>query len=169
LLIGSWADADRLIDQPFPAVRGVDPVEPGAIRRRLEVLEWDADVHSDGSRTPGASHAVVAPATMVSTFALPSYWTVGDPPMYEDGLARLPPTFLDQIPAPGNKMMVTNWSLTTFRYLRLGEYVESTTTLVRIARKTTRLGEGAFLTLRTEYSDATGEPVASRDLTVFRY
>jgi hypothetical protein len=166
---GSWEDAERLLHVPFPTVRGVDAVEAGAIRRRLEVLEWDSEVHVVPADHAPEGHEIVAPATMIGTFAMPAYWAAGDPPMYEDGLARLPPTFLEQIPAPGQKMVVTEWSLTTHRYLRVGELVYSTTTLVSLVRKTTRLGDGAFLTIRTDYVDENGGLVASRALTVFRF
>lgn len=167
---GTWADAEALIGKPFPSVAGADAVEAGAVRRRLEVLEWDCPLHTDRATAIHLGYRdIIAPATMTGIFAMPAYWQPGDPPMYEDGLAKLPPLFLDHIPAPGQRMVATGWSLRHHRYLHPGDRVKGTTTVARIDRKRTRLGDGAFITLQTEYFDTDDELVATRELTVFRF
>jgi 3-methylfumaryl-CoA hydratase len=168
LRIGTWEETEEFVGTSFPTVRGADAVEAGAIRRRLEVLEWDCPLHCD-THGSGSDGGPIAPATMVGTFAMPAYWVPGDAPMYEDGMAKLPPLFLDQIPAPGARMLVTEWALETYRYLRPGDQVNATTTVMSAERKRTRLGEGVFLTLRTEYTDQRDVVVAVRELTVLRF
>jgi len=170
LTMGSWDDTENFKGKPMPLLIGADAVEAGAIRRQLEALEWDCPLHSDADFAAEYGYrAVIAPATMVGAFSLPAYWAPGDAPMYEDGLSKLPSTSLDLIPAPGTRMVVTDWRLETHRYLQLGDRVRSVSTLIDVQRKATRLGDGAFLTVRTEFRDQADEPVATRELTIFRF
>ncbi|MPZ25616.1 MAG: hypothetical protein GEV12_04015 [Micromonosporaceae bacterium] len=167
---GTWAETESYLERPFPTTTGPDPVELGSIRRRLEVLEWDCPLHTD--RAAAVRHGygdVIAPATMLGTYAMPAYWQPGDPPLYQQQTAKLPPLYLENIPAPGERMSATDWSIHVYRYLEVNDRVSSTTRLVDINRKRTRLGDGAFLTIETVYTDHRGGPVGRTRLTVFRF
>jgi len=73
LRIGTWEETEEFVGTSFPTVRGADAVEAGAIRRRLEVLEWDCPLHCD-THGSGSDGGLIAPATMVGTSVAP--WPV---------------------------------------------------------------------------------------------
>jgi hypothetical protein len=167
---GTWEETERYLERPFPTTTGPDAVELGSIRRRLEVLEWDCPLHTDRAEAMRHGHPdVIAPATMLGIYAMPAYWQPGDPPLYQEQTAKLPPLYLEDIPAPGPRMVATDWSLHVYRYLHLNDRVSSTTRLVDINHKRTRLGDGAFLTVETVYEDQHGAAVGRSRLTVFRF
>ena len=79
VVLGTWEDAEALVGQVLLSFTGADRVNIPDIRRRLEVLGWDAPIHYDENAARRAGHeGIVSPATMVISWVLPAYWSPGD-------------------------------------------------------------------------------------------
>src|SRR5262245_17993777 len=99
---GTWEDADAAIGTELARFTGADQVTLADIRRRLEVLAWDCPLHYDDEAARGQGYrGVVAPATMLMTWATPAYWEPGNPRPQLDDPALVPPLAVTRVPAPG--------------------------------------------------------------------
>lgn len=128
-----------------------DPVNQPAIRN------WCDAMGLVNPRYTGAVADVIAPAAMLCTWTMP-----GSIPMPEDPLCPRAKAFslLNQQGYSG--LMGTSYEEESLRPLRLGELLSGTVFLTGISeRKKTGLGEGYFLTTRTEFANQAGEPVGS--------
>lgn len=167
---GTWEETRSYLNREFPSVAGADAVERGAIRRRLEVLEWDCPLHLDDDAARALGYdGIIAPATMVETFAIPPYWQPGDPSAQPGDPAALPPLVLREIPAPGRSMVATGMETEYLQPLYVGDTVHSVSKLVDVVMKRTRLGDGAFLTVETVFFNQRDERIAVGRMTVFRF
>lgn len=167
---GTWEDAERWVGRELAQYRGADDVTVGDIRRRLEVLAWDCPLHYDEAvaRTYGY-RTVVSPATMLMTWAMPAYWSPGDPrPTLDDG-ALLPSYAFTKIPAPGDCMFATESETEYLEPVYPGDRISAASVLLGITRKRLSIGDGAFFVVETTYTKQTGEAVGVERLTVFRY
>lgn len=167
LACGTWDDARAMIGPPLLRLQGVDPVEAGAIRRLLEVHEWDLPPAYDRDAARQAGYRdVVAPATSYLSFALPPYWSPGDPPLPAHVIPPLP---YRHVPGEGSMMIATSVSVRLGEPLHPGDVVSSTWWLRSVTPKTTRLGAGAFLTFEARFATQRGDEVAREHTTVLRY
>src|ERR1041384_1920959 len=99
---GTWEDAERCVGRELARHEGAADVPVGDARRRLEVLAWDCPLHYDEAVARHYGYrTVVAPATMLMTWAMPAYWAPGDPRPTRDDGALLPSYPFTKIPAPG--------------------------------------------------------------------
>ena len=167
---GTWEDAESLVGRELGGYQGADEVTVGDIRRRLEVLAWDCPLHYDEAVARQHGYrGVVAPATMLMTWAMPPYWSPGDPRPQLDDAALLPTYPFTQIPAPGQFMFATSSETEYHEPVYPGDRITATSVLVDITRKRLSVGDGAFFLIETTYSKQTGEVVGIERLTVFRY
>src|SRR2546429_1022864 len=66
---------------------GVDEVTLNDIRHKLEVYCFDCPLHYDAQVAQAHGYrTVVAPVAMTSLWAVPPYWTPGEPPPFAPGL-----------------------------------------------------------------------------------
>lgn len=168
--IGTWEETEAAVGTVIACLEGVDPVSESGIRRRLEVLGWDAPIHySDEAARAAGYDGILSPATMVITWVLPPYWSPGDPrPQLSDPIL-LPRFALRQIPAPGDTLFGTGC---TTRYLQpayVGDRISGEVVFAGYTRKRLKIGDGAFMVAATRYSNQRGEVIALEEITVFRY
>lgn len=169
LATGSWEDAEAFLGKPLTPVEGIDEVTRPAIRQRLEVFELDCPLHLDPQVAQEHGYRdVVAPQTMIMTWAMPAYWKPGDAAGTHESILW-PPMDLLQIPAPGEQVFGTDSELEFFAPVHPGDRITSVSKLVDINRKRTRVGDGAFMTLEIDYTNQHGELVARGRLSGFRY
>lgn len=133
-------------DFAAPGIRwGVDVVEAGAVRRYVEVLEFDCPLH--------AGLDAVAPSTSLSTWMLPAMWAAGDPPIFtseerdaEPERSPIKGTRPDGMPLT-SAYMATDYEVDYLRPVRIGDRLgRSGNRLIRCEPKATRIGRGAFTT-----------------------
>ncbi|MGE0309884.1 MAG: MaoC family dehydratase N-terminal domain-containing protein [Acidimicrobiia bacterium] len=164
---GTWDDARALIGPPLLEMRGADQVDRSAIRRLLEVHEWDYPVAYDTAAAEDAGLPdIVAPATSYLTFALPAYWSPGDPPLES---YVIPPLPYRSVPGEGSMMIATAVQIEFAAPLHPGDRVTSTWWLRSVVPKTTRVGAGAFLTFEALFANQRGDEIARERTTVLRY
>jgi hypothetical protein len=107
---------------------------------------------------------------MFMIYAFPPYWTPGEPRQNDPGwryMPKIPMVF--RAPGHGDGMMDTDCEVEFFEPIYAGDVISAVSKIVSITRKRTRVGEGAFIVVETEYTKQTGECVAIDRLTLFRY
>lgn len=167
---GTWEDAQSWVGRELTRYEGADEVTAGDIRRRLEVLAWGCPLHYDEAVAKEHGYrTVVAPATMLMTWAMPPYWSPGDPRPQLDDPAYIPGYPFTQIPAPGEFMFATESDTEYFEPVHPGDRITATSVLRSITRKRLSVGDGAFFLVETTYTKQTGDVVGIERLTVFRY
>jgi len=149
---------------------GVDEVTRSDIRRKLEVFCFDCPLHYDDeiARAHGF-RGVVAPVVMTPLWGMPAYWTPGEAVFYGPNLRPKPGGIRTDLPNvyPRGVNTATEWEY--FEPLYPGDRLEGNWKLVEIKPRTTRLGEGVFLTVETSIYKHSGELVAKNRNTGFRY
>jgi 3-methylfumaryl-CoA hydratase len=167
---GTWEDAQSWVGRELAEYHGADEVTVGDIRRRLEVLAWDCPLHYDEAVARRHGYrTVVAPATMLMTWAMPPYWSPGDPRPQPGDAALLPQYPFTQIPAPGEFIFATSSETEYLEPVYPGDRVSARSVLIDMTRKRLSVGDGAFFLIETTYVKQTGEVVGIERLTVFRY
>lgn len=167
---GTWEDAQSWVGRELGRYQGADEVTVGGIRRRLEVLAWDCPLHYDEAVAQHHGYrTIVAPVSMLMTWAMPPYWSPGDPRPRLDDAALLPSYPFTKIPAPGRLMFATSSETDYHEPVYPGDWITAASVLVDIIRKRLSVGDGAFFVIETTYTKQTGEVVGVERLTVFRY
>jgi acyl dehydratase len=155
LVAGTWDDARALVGQQLASFTAADPVERGAIRRLLEVHEWDWP--------PGQE---VAPASTYLTFALPAYWSPGDPSI---GRYVIPPLPFRTVPGEGSMMVASDVDVAFGAPIRVGDRLRATYWLRGVTEKATVVGSGAFLDFEARFTNQRDELVAAELVRTLRY
>jgi N-terminal half of MaoC dehydratase len=170
LAFGTWEDAEALVGAQLSQYVGVDPVNAADIRRRLEVLEWDCPLHYDHDLARELGHpSPPSPVTMLKTWVMPAYWRPGEP-RSDAGCGALLPrySYLD-IPAPGSAIFATNVKTVYHTDVYDGDALTAYPRFRSISRKSTSVGDGAFLVFETDYRNQDGKLVATEEFTIFRF
>jgi hypothetical protein len=164
---GTWDDAEACIGQELAVIEGVDLVSRQDVRRKLEVLRIESPLNTDDEVARSLGHkAAPAPTTMLPTWVMPAYWAPGDP---LDDRAYLPPLPICEIPAPGDSLFATQIRTEYGEPVYPGDRISATSSLVELTRKRTAVGDGAFMTVRTVYTNQDGTMVGVEHVTGFRY
>ncbi len=150
---------------------GVDEVSLNDIRRKLEVYCFDCPLHYDEAVARAHGYrTVVAPTAMTPLWAVPPYWSPGEPSPYAPGLRERNGTRRTEVPTPYSKGFNAASEWESFEPLYPGDKLRASWKLVTIDPKTTRLGEGVFLTYETQLSKQSGgELVLVSRNTQYRY
>ena len=152
------------------AFEGVDEVTRNDIRRKLEVYCFYCPLHYDEAAARAHGHrTIIAPATMAPLWAMPAYWSPGEPTIFAPGLREKNGTVGLDIPAPFSKGFNAASEMEFFEPLYPGERLRGTTKLSEITPKRTRLGDGVFLTSETTLTKPSGDRVAIQRSTAYRY
>lgn len=168
--LGTWEDAEALVGKEISRSQGIDSVNLPDIRRRLEVLTWDSPIHYDAAVAESVGYkGVVSPVTMVVTWCLPAYWTPGDPKPKPSDPVLVPFYPFPSIPAPGTALFASGCKVKYYHPVYPGDTISSRSTLLSVTRKQLKIGDGAFMVVRTDYYAGSDEPVATEEMTVFRY
>jgi 3-methylfumaryl-CoA hydratase len=167
---GTWEDAEALVGKQIGHSRGIDPVNLPDIRRRLEVLAWDSPIHYDEAAARSVGYdGIVSPTTMVVVWCLPAYWTPGDRTPKPDDPVLMPYYPFPSIPAPGTALFAVGCKTKYYAPMYPGDIISSRATLISVTRKRLKIGDGAFMVVRTNYYSELDTPIATEDMTVFRY
>jgi acyl dehydratase len=149
---------------------GADEVTRSDIRRKLEVYAFDCPLHYDEAVAKAHGYrAIIAPAAMTPLWAMPPYWSPGEPPIYAPGLQEKTGTVRVDIPTPFSKGFNASAEAEFFEPLYPGDRLRGTSKLTEISPKRTRLGDGVFLTAESRITKQTGELVAIQRSTGYRY
>jgi acyl dehydratase len=151
---------------------GVDEVTLNDIRRKLEVYCFDCPLHYDAQVAQAHGYrTVVAPVAMTSLWGVSPYWTPGEPPPFAPGLRERNGTRRRiEAPEPFSRGFNAASEWEVFEPLYPGDRLRMTSKIVKIEPKTTRLGEGVFITNETRVTKrGSGELVLISRGTGFRY
>jgi 3-methylfumaryl-CoA hydratase len=152
------------------SIAGADEVTLSDIRRKLEVYCFDCPLHYD--ETVAQAHGyrtIVAPVTMTPLWAMPPYWSPGEPSPFAPGLREKNGTGRTDIPTPYSRGFNASSEREFFEPLYPGDRLQSTWKLTDVQRKNTRLGEGVFLTTEVRMHKESGVLVGIHRSTAFRY
>jgi acyl dehydratase len=170
----TWEHTKAWIGRPLSVYEGRDAVEAGAIRSRLEVLEFGCPLHYDEQIATEAGYkGVFAPYTMLQTYSSPANWRPGQRTSWQSNH----PNFAIgaqirqcDIPSPGTHSFATDVEIEYFKPLYLGDRVSMLERrLVNVNPKHTRVGEGAFLTWESRFFNQHGEIVAAARTSSYVY
>ncbi len=149
---------------------GVDEVTQNDIRRKLEVYCFDCPLHYDPLVAQAHGYrTVVAPLAMTSLWAVPPYWTPGEPSPWAPGLKERNGTRKMETPEPFPRGFNAGHEWEAFEPLYPGDKLRGSSKLAKVEPKKTRLGEGVFITNETRLSKQTGELVLVARSTSYRY
>jgi acyl dehydratase len=150
---------------------GVDEVTLNDIRHKLEVYCFDCPLHYDEAVAQAHGYrTVVAPVAMTGLWMVPPYWTPGEPPPFAPGLRERNGTYRrTELPEPFTRGFNAASEWETFEPLYPGDKLRSTSKLIKIEPKTTRVGTGAFITGETRVTKQSGELVLITRGTSYRY
>jgi acyl dehydratase len=167
---GTWEDTEALIGKEVGHSKGIDAVNLIDIRRRLEVLTWDCPIHYDEEAARSVGYeGVISPSTMVAVWCLPAYWAPGDRMPRAGDPVLMPYYPFPSIPAPGSALFASECKTKYYAPMYPGEVISSRSMLVSVTRKRLKIGDGAFMVVRTDYFSGQDKRVATEDMTVFRY
>ncbi|HEX4245402.1 MAG TPA: bifunctional MaoC family dehydratase N-terminal/OB-fold nucleic acid binding domain-containing protein [Acidimicrobiales bacterium] len=160
-----------------PPVAGSEPVNRPMIRHWVEAMGDYNPVYLDDAAAKQAGFpGVIAPPTMLQAWIM---WGLrhhmkvhaaresgADP-----GSGNVQDQVMRLLDAAGyTSVVATNCDQHYERPLVLGDEVSVTSVVESVsAEKTTALGVGRFLTTRMDYSDATGEPVATMRFRILKF
>jgi 3-methylfumaryl-CoA hydratase len=151
---------------------GVDEVTLNDIRHKLEVYCFDCPLHWDAAVARAHGYrTVVAPIAMTGLWAVPPYWTPGEPPPFAPGLTERNGTHRRiETPVPFSRGFNASSEWEAFAPLYPGDRLHTSSKLIKIEPKQTRLGQGVFMTNETRVSkQQTGELVLISRGTSYRY
>ena len=170
-LWGTWVETEACLGEVVGEWQGPDPVELGSIRRWLEAKEFDSPIHRERAAARAAGlQDVVAPATMVLSYGVAAYWSPKDPgKSIDDEPTQIQIPVIFNVPAPCNKSFATSIEMEFHEPLYIGEWVQCTSRLTSIQRKTLKVGNGAFLRQEDIYTKPNGTVIALAHLDIFRF
>ena len=149
---------------------GVDEVTQNDIRHKLEVYCFDCPLHYDAQAAQAHGYrTVVAPVAMTGLWAVPPYWTPGESSPWAPGLKERNGTRRMEAPEPFPRGFNAGHEWEAFEPLYPGDRLRGTAKLARLEPKTTRLGDGVFITTETRLVKQTGELVYISRSTSYRY
>ena len=149
---------------------GVDEVTRSDIRRKLEVYCFYCPLHYDDAAAQAHGYPMlIAPATMAPLWAMPAYWSPGQPTIFTPDINEKNGTVRFDIPTPFTKGFNSASEVEFHEPLYPGERLRGRIRLSEITPKRTRLGDGVFLTTETRLTKQTGELVATQRATAYRY
>ncbi len=154
-------------EHPFA---GVDTVTRSDIRRKLEVYCFDCPLHYDDDVARAHGYrGLVAPVALTPLWAMPAYWSPGEPVLYRPGVREQAGGIRTDIPVvfQGGVNTATQWEY--FEPLYPGDELHGNWRLVEIKPRETRLGAGVFLSVEATIFKRSGELVAKNLNTHFRF
>jgi len=160
----SWLGRETSFD-------GADAVTLSDIRRKLEVYCFDCPLHYDPEVARAHGYrTVVAPVAMTGVWTVPPYWTPGEPPPFAPGVRERNGTRRRQeVREPFSRGFNAAAEWEAFEPLYPGDRLHMVSKLTKLEPKTTRLGDGVFITNETRISKQSGELVLITRGTGFRY
>lgn len=153
----------RQVGPPEP---GPDPVNQPMIRHWVEAMGDANPVYTDPDAAAASVHrGVVAPPVMLQAWSMRGLRPGAERgSSVQDELMGL----LDE--AGFTSVVATNCEQEYHRYLRPGDTVSTTATIESVSpEKSTALGDGHFVTLRTQYRDQSDDLVATMIFRILKF
>jgi uncharacterized OB-fold protein/acyl dehydratase len=163
------AEMRAFVGHPIgPPVTGRDPVNAPMIRQWCDATGESHSAYLDAEAAKQTLHGgIVAPPTMLQAWTMDG-WSMHegyDEPRNEQQRLH---NLLAQNGYTG--VLGTNTEENYTRYLRLGEWITSTTTIEEISEeKATAVGIGYFITTRTHFENQDGDDLGSMIFRVLRF
>lgn len=173
--VKSWEELEEWLGRDLGVeIQGADPVEFSAIRRELEVLEFDCPLHYDDAAARSAGYeGMIAPNHMAFTFTVPPAWAPGDPTVWTSADPNLwkPSGMVSRhVSTPTTASFATDVESEYFAPMYVGDRLTARDArVVKILPKTLRVGTGAFVTIEWKVFNQRDEHVATMRSTSFRY
>jgi acyl dehydratase len=154
-----------------------DAVEPGAVRKFVEPLEFGCPLHHDGvaARQHGY-RGVVVPVSSTVTFTIQPIWRPGEPSVFtasgRDAQPTRTPTGprLTGLEPPTTSHFAADLSADYVTPVVIGDRLyRSGNLLLSVVPKRTRIGRGAFTTWQSEIRNQRDELVARLRNTAYSY
>jgi MaoC dehydratase-like protein len=176
----AWQPVIAAVGKDFgggEVIEGADSVEPSAVRRYLEPLEFDCPLHHDERVAREHGHAgVIAPLASYFTFVAPPLWRPGDPAVFTSDERDAQPEgiaarrFLTGLEPPHTGYFAADMEVEPLRPVVLGDNLtRSGMKLVACHPKETSVGRGAFMTWEWEVRNQRRETVARFRNTMYVY
>lgn len=151
---------------------GVDEVTRSDIRRKLEVYCFDCPLHYDDAVAKAHGYrGLVAPNALIPLWAMPAYWTPGEPVLYRPGVREQAGGIRTDVPMPaayqGGVNTATQWEY--FEPVYPGDALHGNWKLVEIKPHQSRLGDGIFVSVEATLYKRGGELVAKNRNTHYRF
>jgi acyl dehydratase len=151
---------------------GVDEVTRSDIRRKLEVYCFDCPLHYDDAVARAHGYrGLVAPGALIPLWAMPAYWTPGQPVLYRPGVREQAGGIRTDVPVPaayqGGVNTATQWEY--FEPVYPGDALYGNWKLVEIKPHQSRLGDGVFISVEATLYKRSGELVAKNRNTHYRF
>jgi hypothetical protein len=156
----------RTVGQAAPPRAALDPVNATMIRQWCEAFDDHNPIYRDPDAARRSVHGrLVAPPAMLDVWLMPGQAPPSGAP--EGPFARVLPR-LDAAGFTG--VVATNAEHEYERYLAPGDAITAEESLEDVSPlKQTALGAGHFVTIRTEYRDARGEPVGRMRFRILKF
>jgi hypothetical protein len=176
----AWEPMQAAIGRDFSDGRpvwGADAVEPGGIRRYLEMLEFDCPLHHDRDAARAQGYRdIIHLACAAGPMAIPPHWKPGGPTIFNSDHAHAQP---DHSPIRGIQSdlmpgttgyLATEAEIDYFLPLYPGDRVCLVgSVLLSVEPKETRVGRGAFCVFETQMRNQRDELVARRRAGMYYY
>jgi 3-methylfumaryl-CoA hydratase len=149
---------------------GIDEVTRSDIRRKLEVYCFDCPLHYDDAVAQAHGYrGIVAPVALIPLWAMPAYWSPGEPVLYRPGVREQSGGIRTDVPVAfqGGVNTASRWEY--FEPLYLGDTLHGHWSLTEAKPHESRLGAGVFLTVEATLFKQSGELVAKNSNTHFRF
>lgn len=147
------------------------PVESSMIKYYTSMLEDDNPVYWDEEFARQATGGLHCPPGMLMVWKMPKmcWWLPAD--QEDSGMKSM--LYASQVPLPEERtvMSIDNYIKSTFhRPIRPGDQLSWQEKILDVSeKKSTRLGDGHFVTSVTTYKNQRGEVVAENEYALFRY
>lgn len=154
---------------------GPDPVNQPMIRHWAAAFEDANPVYVDPVAAESSRFGeVVAPPLMLQTWTMPTPMITGIAERGGSPIESSRAAVLELLDEAGfTATLASNSEFDIVRYLRVGETVQAATTLESVSEpKTTRLGEGRFVTWLTTYTvdgEVDGEIVGTQRFRILKF
>lgn len=156
---------------------GADLVEAGAIRRYLEPLEFDCELHTSQEVAQRNGYpGIIAPYTSTSTWTRGPLWRPGSSTFTSPGRNAQPvgsvlsPTATGQYPPRATGYFATDIAIAFVRPPFVGDRLgQRAGRLVDVSLKETSVGRGAFLKTESTIVDAARQTIATIQTGLFVY
>jgi hypothetical protein len=157
----------RLAAEPEPRPCPVEACEH-LIRHWCETLEDGNPLYLDEeyAKSRGFRGLVAQPGMIVSTLTVPFRWPW--PPKDHRPDANIHFALKEALGLPVG--ILRDYEVEYFNHIQQGDRLSTSSFLASISPwRTTKLGEGHFWTMRTNYRNQNGEMIASANVTLFGY
>lgn len=163
-ILGPLEEGLTWIGRETEFYEAADAVEQGAIRHLCETVRDANPLYYDEDYAKGTVwEGLIAPPTSLYVWCMPPQWA-------PQGLARSEPqNLLLVVPLPGTRILASDVRLTIERAIRPGDRLKVKQRIVDIVPKTTRLGEGCFITVDRIYRNQLDRQVGCVRMVAFRY